>query len=102
MSSDGSDFNFDYRVSFTQKEEKIYWNYEVQERSVTDEQGVSVFYRNEQGEIFHTYSCYSRGIDPLNCAYQYLDPVPKGRDEDGFTFPMEWVRRHDQYGNTQK
>jgi predicted dithiol-disulfide oxidoreductase (DUF899 family) len=47
--------------------------------------------------VFHTYSCYSRGVDMLNGAYHYLDLVPKGRDEDGFEFSMEWVRRHDQY-----
>jgi predicted dithiol-disulfide oxidoreductase (DUF899 family) len=100
VSSYGSDFNFDYHVSFTREAiaaERIYWNYEVQERSAAEEQGVSIFYRNEDGELFHTYSCYSRGIDMMNGAYQYLDLVPKGRDEDGFKFPMEWVRRHDQY-----
>ena len=50
-----------------------------------------------RGEVFHTYSCYSRGVDMLNGAYHYLDLVPKGRDEDGLKFSMEWVRRHDQY-----
>ena len=100
MPSHGTDFNFDFYVLFTPQEiaaKKIYWNYEVQARGVSDEQGVSVFYKNEGDEVFHTYSCYSRGIDLLNCAYQYLDLVPKGRDEEGFKFPMEWVRRHDQY-----
>ena len=53
--------------------------------------------QNEGSGIFHTYSSYSRGIDILNCAYQYLDLVPKGRDEKELKFPMEWVRRHDQY-----
>jgi predicted dithiol-disulfide oxidoreductase (DUF899 family) len=64
---------------------------------VSDEVGISVFCRNEAGEVFHTYSCYSRGVDMLNGAYHYLDHVPKGRDEDGFDFPMTWVRRYDQY-----
>ena len=59
--------------------------------------GISVFYKNTRGEIFHTYSCYSRGVDMLNGAYHYLDLAPKGRDEDGLQFSMEWVRRHDQY-----
>jgi predicted dithiol-disulfide oxidoreductase (DUF899 family) len=100
VSSEGGDFNFDYHVSFTPKEiaeDRMYYNYKVQPRGVSDEQGVSVFYKNGKGELFHTYSCYSRGIDMLNAAYQYLDLAPKGRDEDGFSFPMEWVRRHDQY-----
>lgn len=100
VSSNGGDFNFDYHVSFTPQEiaeNKMYYNYVVQGRGVSDEQGVSVFYKNERGEVFHTYSCYSRGIDGLNCAYQYLDLVPKGRDEDAFKFPMVWVRRHDEY-----
>jgi len=56
-----------------------------------------VFHKNEQSEVFHTYSCYSRGVDMFNGAYHYLDLTPKGRDEDGFKFSMEWVRRHDQY-----
>ena len=64
---------------------------------MSDEVGISVFYKNERGEAFHTYSCYSRGVDMLNGAYHYLDLVPKGRDEDGLKFSMEWVRRHDQY-----
>jgi predicted dithiol-disulfide oxidoreductase (DUF899 family) len=100
VSCAGNDFNFDYHVSFTPEEvakDRMYYNYEMASRGVSDEQGVSVFYKNERAEVFHTYSCYSRGIDLLNAAYQYLDLVPKGRDEDGFSFPMEWVRRHDEY-----
>ncbi len=64
--------------------------------NATGPPGLSVFYKNERGEVFHTYSCYARGIDMVNGAYQFLDFVPKGRDEDGFEFSMEWVRRHDQ------
>jgi predicted dithiol-disulfide oxidoreductase (DUF899 family) len=100
VSSYGSDFNFDYHVSFTPEEiaaGKAYYNYAVRPITASDEQGVSVFYKNESGEVFHTYSCHGRGIDMLNSAYQYLDLVPKGRDEDGFDFAMQWVRRHDQY-----
>jgi len=100
VSSHGSDFNFDYHVSFRPEqiaEGKAYYNYEVRPNTLSDEQGISVFYKNERGEVFHTYSCYSRGIDMLNGAYHYLDLVPKGRDEDGLEFSMEWVRRHDQY-----
>jgi predicted dithiol-disulfide oxidoreductase (DUF899 family) len=100
VSSYGSDFNFDYHVSFTPEqiaEGKAYYNYEVQPNTVSEQVGISVFYRNERSEVFHTYSCYSRGVDMLNGAYHYLDLAPKGRDEDGLEFTMEWVRRHDQY-----
>lgn len=58
---------------------------------------MSVFYKNEAGEIFRTYSTYARGLDTLVGTYQFLDLVPKGRDEDGLTFPMAWVRHHDKY-----
>jgi len=58
---------------------------------------VSVFIKGADGQIFHTYSCYARGLDMLNGAYHLLDLVPKGRDEQGLPYPMAWVRRHDQY-----
>ena len=100
VSSDGSDFNFDYHVSFTPEQiaaGKAYYNYDGRPNTMSDEVGVSVFYKNETDEVFHTYSCYGRGIDMLNGAYNYLDLAPKGRDEAGLEFPMAWVRRHDQY-----
>jgi predicted dithiol-disulfide oxidoreductase (DUF899 family) len=100
VSSYGSDFHLDYRVSFTPEqiaEGKAYYNYAVRPIDVSDEQGISVFCKNENGEVFHTYSCHGRGIDMVNGAYQFLDLVPKGRDEDHFEFSMDWVRRHDQY-----
>jgi predicted dithiol-disulfide oxidoreductase (DUF899 family) len=59
--------------------------------------GVSVFYRDEDGTIFHTYSCYARGLDILNGAYHYLDLTPTGRDEDELPYPMDWVKLHDLY-----
>ena len=59
--------------------------------------GISVFYRNEAGEIFHTYSCFARGLDMMNAAYQYLDLTPLGRHEEGLPYPMDWVRLRDQY-----
>jgi predicted dithiol-disulfide oxidoreductase (DUF899 family) len=101
VSSHGSDFNFDYHVSFTPEEiaaGEAYYNYHSG-RAITgsEEEGISVFYKNERGEVFHTYSCYERGIDMVNCAYQLLDLAPKGRDENGLNYPMEWLRRHDQY-----
>jgi predicted dithiol-disulfide oxidoreductase (DUF899 family) len=100
VSSYGSDFNFDYQVSFTPEQiaqGNAYHNYEVRPNTMSDEVGISVFYKDEQGAVFHTYSCYGRGVDMLNGAYHYLDLVPKGRDEDGLQFTMQWVRRHDQY-----
>jgi predicted dithiol-disulfide oxidoreductase (DUF899 family) len=100
VSSYGSDFNFDYHVSFTPEqiaEGRAYYNYDVRPNTVSEQVGISVFYENERSEVFHTYSCYARGVDMLNGAYHYLDLVPKGRDEDGLEFTMEWVRRHDQY-----
>jgi predicted dithiol-disulfide oxidoreductase (DUF899 family) len=99
VSSHGSDFNFDYHASFTpdQIAAGTYYNYQVQPNKVSEQVGISVFARNERGELFHTYSCYSRGVDMLNGAYHYLDLVPKGRDEDDLQFSMAWLRRHDQY-----
>jgi predicted dithiol-disulfide oxidoreductase (DUF899 family) len=99
VSSHGSDFNFDYQASFTpdQIAAGTYYNYQVQPNKVSEQVGISVFARNERGEVFHTYSCYSRGVDMLNGAYHYLDLVPKGRDEDDLQFSMAWLRRHDQY-----
>ncbi len=100
VSSCGSDFNFDYQVSFTPEQiatGQVEYNYAPRPKPISDEVGISVFYRNERGELFHTYSCYSRGVDKLNGAYHYLDLVPKGRDEGGLEFSMDWLRRHDEY-----
>jgi predicted dithiol-disulfide oxidoreductase (DUF899 family) len=100
VSSYGSDFNFDYHVSFTPEEiarGQVYYNYGNWRTDVSDEVGISVFTKDEGGEMFHTYSCYARGTEMLNGAYHYLDLVPKGRDEEGLGFSMAWVRRHDQY-----
>ena len=94
-SSAGSSFNEDFGVSFPGKEEGTY-NY--RETRVMEEQpGVSVFARGEGGEVFHTYSLYSRGLDPLNAAYQFLDLAPRGRDEANLPFSMAWVNHHDAY-----
>lgn len=100
VSSHGSDFNFDYQVSFTAEqlaEGKAYYNYAVRPTKMSEQVGISVFARNDRDEVFHTYSCYQRGVDMLNGAYHYLDLAPKGRDEDGLDFTMAWLRRHDQY-----
>jgi predicted dithiol-disulfide oxidoreductase (DUF899 family) len=99
VSSGNSDFNYDYHVSFQAEvpKEKLEYNYSQLSFDSSDLPGVSVFCKDEKGNIFHTYSAYSRGIDVLNTAYNYLDLVPKGRDEDEFEFSMEWLRYHDRY-----
>ena len=99
VSSGNNDFNYDYHVSFTPEALKgqVEYNYAKQETDSTDWPGVSVFYKDGNGNIYHTYSAYSRGIDILNTAYNYLDLVPKGRDEDELEFSMSWVRYHDEY-----
>ena len=65
---------------------------------MADLPGISVFYKDADGQVFHTYSCYARGLDMLNNAYHYLDLVPKGRDEDGLPHTMAWVKFRDLYG----
>lgn len=99
VSSEGTDFNFDYHVAFTPEEvaeKKADYNFKIQEPSAPEREGVSVFYKDDTGQVFRTYSAYARGIDMLNVAYHYLDLVPKGRDE-GDRGPF-WVRRRDEYG----
>jgi predicted dithiol-disulfide oxidoreductase (DUF899 family) len=100
VSSFGSDFNFDYQVSFRPEDVaagKAVYNYAPTKTTMSELPGISVFFRDEAGTVFHTYSCYSRGLDMLNGAYHYLDLVPKGRDEAGLPSTMSWLRRHDQY-----
>lgn len=106
VSSFGSDFNSDFHVSFTQDDlakGKTYYNYQVRQApSEGEAPGASVFYQDATGAIFHTYSTYARGLDMLVGAYNYLDLAPKGRDEDGLPFTMDWVRRHDEYEDGSK
>jgi predicted dithiol-disulfide oxidoreductase (DUF899 family) len=100
VSSYDTDFNFDYHVSFTQEElakKKAFYNFISQDPRTSEREGISVFYKDLSDKIFYTYSAYARGIDILNNTYNYLDVVPKGRDEGGSDFPMAWVRRHDEY-----
>jgi predicted dithiol-disulfide oxidoreductase (DUF899 family) len=104
VSSFGNDFNYDYHVSFTKEEQakgKVYYNYEPTEFPSEEGPGASVFYKNDAGEIFHTYSTYARGLDPLLMTYQWLDLTPRGRDEDRLAFSMAWVRHHDKYADGQ-
>ncbi len=99
VSSNGNDFNFDYHVSFTKEEEakgRVYYNYGMGEFMSDELPGLSVFYKNEDGDIFHTYSTFARGLDLLVGTYNFLDLAPKGRDEDPDA-TMSWVRHHDRY-----
>jgi predicted dithiol-disulfide oxidoreductase (DUF899 family) len=99
VSSYENDFNFDYGVSFSpERQDAAAYNYGSQSPSNAEREGVSVFAKDESGNVFHTYSAYARGIDLVNTAYNYLDLVPKGRDEEGRA-PQFWVRRHDEYGH---
>jgi len=100
VSSFGNDFNRDYHVSFTPEElEKgeMYYNYTIGKFGRDEAPGLSVFYKDTTGTVFHTYSCYGRGLDMLNGAYHYLDMLPKGRDETSLSYPQEWVKHHDKY-----
>jgi predicted dithiol-disulfide oxidoreductase (DUF899 family) len=98
LSSGETSFNFDYQASFTPDElanKQALYNYVQQDPGHPEREGVSVFFKDDSGEIFHTYSTYARGIDIVNTAYHYLDLAPKGRDENGRG--QFWVRRRDEY-----
>jgi predicted dithiol-disulfide oxidoreductase (DUF899 family) len=100
VSSAGSDFNRDFHVSHTPEElakTEAFYNFNWQRPYGPEAPGISVFYRQGDDTVFHTYSCYARGLDMLNGAYHYLDLVPKGRDEDSLPFHTDWLRRHDEY-----
>ena len=93
-------FNMDFDVSFPPDDDGVShgsYNFGTIDQVGDEMPGLSVFARDETGDIFHTYSCYSRGLDPFNAAYQLLDLTPKGRDEDDLDWSMAWLRRHDQY-----
>jgi predicted dithiol-disulfide oxidoreductase (DUF899 family) len=99
-SSFGSDFNYDYQVSLRPEDfaaGKGEYNYAPVREAFEERPGISVFYRDARGAVFHTYSCYARGLEMMNTAYHYLDLVPKGRDEAALSYPMAWVKYHDQY-----
>jgi len=100
VSSYGSDFNWDYHVSFKPEDvqrKQVYYNYKVESFPAAEGPGISVFFKDEAGTVFHTYSSFARGLDMFIGAYHLLDIVPKGRDESNFTYGMEWVRHHDRY-----
>lgn len=101
VSSHGTDFNYDFQASHTPQDisnNTAYYNYELLEYPSEETHGISVFYKDAAGEIFHTYSSYARGCETFANTYNFLDIAPKGRDEEAFEFPMAWVRHHDRYG----
>ncbi|HXI68603.1 MAG TPA: DUF899 family protein [Steroidobacteraceae bacterium] len=99
VSSHGSDFNFDYHVSFSpealERGDTVY-NYTPQKLGSTEMPGISAFFRDGK-QIYHSYSTYARGLDMLNAAYHYLDIAPKGRDEEGLAYPQQWVKHRIAY-----
>jgi predicted dithiol-disulfide oxidoreductase (DUF899 family) len=104
VSTDGTDFNFDYQVSFTKEEKakgEVNYNYGAQKFFSDEGPGASAFYKDATGDIFHTYSSYGRGLDILIGTYNFLDMAPKGRDEEGLAFSMAWVKHHDKYEKGQ-
>lgn len=100
VSSGDSDFNFDFGVSFRpidiEESNDVYYNYRSEPNFASEREGLSVFFRDDDGNIFHTYSAYARGIDMVNAAYNYLDLVPRGRDES-VVGNLGWVQRRDEY-----
>jgi predicted dithiol-disulfide oxidoreductase (DUF899 family) len=99
VSSCHNDFNFDFHVSFTPAEVQsgsLFYNYAKTTMLIEEREGVSAFYRDKKGAVFHTYSAYARGIDMLNTTYHFLDLTAKGRDENP-EHPQDWVRYHDEY-----
>jgi len=99
VSSNGTDFNYDFGVSFTPEQvtrRNLGYNYGTSPHVNDELPGVSVFYKDDAGDIFHTYSTYGRGVEVMMGTYNMLDLTPKGRDErEGHG--MEWVRHHDRY-----
>ena len=100
VSSHDSDFNHDFGVSFTQEElaaGEVYYNYHKGFFPAEEAPGISVFYKDDAGEVFHTYSTFGRGVEVMMGAYMMMDLTPKGRDERDVFYKMEWVRHHDRY-----
>jgi len=100
VSSNGTDFNPDFGVNFTPGEMasgQVDYNYQRQRFPHEEAPGISVFFRNQAGEVFHTYSRFGRGVEVMMHTYPLLELTPKGRDEDALDYPMAWVRHHDRY-----
>jgi predicted dithiol-disulfide oxidoreductase (DUF899 family) len=104
VSSGGTDFNFDYRVTFTKEQVAAKgkgYNFGTLPPYAEENPGMSLFFRDEAGEVYHTFSTYARGLDAMLGAYVILDLAPKGRDEAGLPRPMAWLKHHDKYEHAQ-
>jgi len=104
VSSNSSDFNFDYHVSFKPEDRvdgKVPYNYAMTNFPSEEGPGASAFFKDAAGNIFHTYSTFGRGLDIFIGAYNFLDVAPKGRDEEGLAHSMAWVQHHDKYEKNQ-
>lgn len=97
VSSAGNDFNFDFKVSFREDQGQREYNYQKTAANAEELPGLSVFFKDENGQVYHTYSCYARGLDMLNGTYHLLDTVPKGRDEANLSYTQAWVKHKDRY-----
>jgi predicted dithiol-disulfide oxidoreductase (DUF899 family) len=96
LSSGGTDFNYDFGVSFRTDEDARAYNFGTGRPGAGERPGLSCFSR-EGSDVFHTYSTFERGLDMLLSTYNYLDLTPMGRHEEGLSYPMAWVRHHDRY-----
>jgi predicted dithiol-disulfide oxidoreductase (DUF899 family) len=98
VSSGDGDFNYDFAVSFRDADAvNATYNYQPKQGSMTDLPGISAFVKADDGGVYHSYSCFARGLDLMNPAYNYLDLTALGRQEDELPFPMSWVRLRDEY-----
>jgi predicted dithiol-disulfide oxidoreductase (DUF899 family) len=105
VSAGGTTFNRDFHVSFTAEEfasGEVYYNYTKQPFPQQEAPGISVFARDDAGAVYHTYSTYGRGVEIVMGTYHLLDLVPKGRDEEGMEYGMEWLRHHDRYDSSAR
>ena len=100
VSSYANDFNYDFGVTFTPEEQakgEVHYNYGMRPFPSEEAPGISAFYKDDAGDVFHTYSTYGRGVEVMMGTYNLLDLAPKGRDEDSLGYTMEWIRHHDRY-----
>jgi predicted dithiol-disulfide oxidoreductase (DUF899 family) len=100
VSSNANEFNYDFCVSFTPEQQargEVYYNYGVRPFMVEELPGISVFFKDDAGDVFHTYSTFGRGVEAMMGTYDLLDLTPKGRNERDVPNKMEWVRHHDRY-----
>jgi predicted dithiol-disulfide oxidoreductase (DUF899 family) len=103
VSSYNSDFNYDFNASFKPEEleaKRAFYNFQYADPMLEDRSGDSIFYKDDAGQIFHTYSTFGRGGEQFLGVYSYIDVTPKGRSENGpYHSLADWVRPRDMYGN---